>query len=163
MLLEYRHFLGGQSETIHQPAKQALKKRPPQPSSRLARTDLLALHGHTAGLERMKNGRTSGEAHGILMVFNVGKTIINHPLGRVNIPPIKTVITGGWFMIVLPTWMGFECFHAVSQPTMGILFSKKTLWESAFRHLGLPDLCAGAINGFSQLETWLPRPPTSGH
>jgi len=51
----------------------------------------------------MKNGRTSGEAHGILMVFNVGKTIINHPLGRVNIPPIKTVITGGWFMIVLPT------------------------------------------------------------
>jgi hypothetical protein len=38
----------------------------------------------------------------------VGITIINNPfghLGMVNIPPIKMVMTGGWFIIALPTLM----------------------------------------------------------
>ena len=40
---------------------------------------------------------------------NVGKTIINHPwLGMVTIPPTKMVMTGGWFIIVLPTLHYFQ-------------------------------------------------------
>ena len=34
---------------------------------------------------------------------NEGKTIINQPSGEHFLSPIKMVMTGGWFTVVLPT------------------------------------------------------------
>ena len=48
------------------------------------------------------------KSYDIIIWYNVGKTIINHPwLGMVTIPPIKMVIWG-WFIIVLPTLIIFD-------------------------------------------------------
>ena len=60
-------------------------------------------------------------------MINVFKTI--HPwLGMVNIPPIKMVMTGGWF-IVLPTLLklAYEMINTFFQ-VYDIVNASKSLW-----------------------------------
>ena len=48
------------------------------------------------------------------------KQQMNHPwLGMLNIPPIKMVMTGGWFMIVLPTLMIIMGYTRIYQLSTG--------------------------------------------
>ena len=55
-----------------------------------------------------------------------GVTFTFTHLGMVNIPPIKMVMTGGWFMIVLPTLEIWSAFLA----RLGIVFGR---WGSRWR------------------------------
>ena len=124
MLLEYRHFLGGPSETIHQPAKQALPK---------ATTAQLAPRAHgSAGPSRThrrpwthEKWEEKWEPHGILMVFNVGKTIINHPLGRVY-TTYKSGDLGDGLWLFYPHEWDLNAFMRFPNQPWGFFSPKKT-------------------------------------